>query len=115
MYDFQNLKVYQASKILSKDILSLSQNLKIRDSWLADQLKRACISITLNIAEGTGRLSKADRRHFYVIAKGSAYECVALLEIFHECKYIQVDSFENLSKRFEEISKMLYGLITSSR
>jgi four helix bundle protein len=48
---------------------------------LRDQLDRASVSIVLNIAEGAGRRTPADKAHFYVIARGSATECAAVLEL----------------------------------
>jgi four helix bundle protein len=48
---------------------------------LRDQLERASSSIVLNIAEGAGRIAAADRARFFAIARGSATECVAILDI----------------------------------
>ena len=48
---------------------------------LRDQLDRASVSIVLNIAEGAGRVSPADKARFYAIARGSATECAAVLDL----------------------------------
>ena len=49
--------------------------------FLADQLRRAAASVTLNFSEGSGKSSARDRRRFFNIAKGSAYEVAAVLDV----------------------------------
>lgn len=112
MFDFQNLEVYKKAKILHKDILILINN-KITNKTINNQLERASVSIILNIAEGTGRFTKADKKNFYIIARGSVFECVAILEIILESKTIVEIEYRNLFARYEELSKMLFGLIKS--
>ena len=65
----------------------------------------------LNIAEGTSRFSNKDRKNFFVIARGSAFECVAILEYLLETKEITQEVFVETENKLEEISKMLFGLI----
>jgi four helix bundle protein len=82
MFDFQKLDGYQKSKNFCKEIYSILDD-KNFDRVTNDQLRRASFSIMLNIAEGTSRFSNKDRKNFFVIARGSAFECVAILEYLH--------------------------------
>lgn len=75
--------------------------------------KRASLSIVLNIAEGSGKFSKADRRNFYTTSRGSVYECVALLDILIDQGGISKEEYNNLYQRYETVSKMLLGLISN--
>lgn len=115
MFDFENLDVYKKAKELNKEILLLLKSNKYIDLYIRDQLRRASISIVINIAEGSGKFSKADKRNFYTIARGSVYECVSLLELIFEEGQISDDKFKDLYKKFEIISKMLLGLIKSQK
>ena len=83
------------------------------DAYLRDQLRRASISMIINIAEGSGRFTRADKRNFYVIARGSVYECVSLFDIIRDDQQISEEKFQYFYDQFEEISKMLLGLINS--
>ena len=56
---------------------------------LLDQLHRAAASVPLNIAEGSGKNSLLDRKRFYSIARGSAMECAAVLDVLHELRVIE--------------------------
>jgi four helix bundle protein len=67
----------------------------------------------LNIAEGSSRFSNKDRKNFMVVARGSAFECAAIMEYLVETKEIVQDVFDDYEKKLEEISKMLFGLIKS--
>jgi len=65
----------------------------------------------LNIAEGSGRFTKPDKRNFYVIARGSAFECVAIFDYLKDSELIDEKTFDAYYTSLEEISKMLYALI----
>ncbi len=110
MFDFQKLDVYQKSKNFCKEIYSILGE-KNFDRVTNDQLRRASFSIMLNIAEGSSRFSNKDRKNFLVVARGSAFECAAIIEYLYEVSEIDKDSFENYLISLEEISKMLFGLI----
>jgi four helix bundle protein len=79
MFGFQKLDVYRCAT----EFLSLSAPLADRTPRgyhaLADQLRRAALSIPLNIAEGSGKFER-DAKRFYAIARGSALECAAIID-----------------------------------
>jgi four helix bundle protein len=81
------------------------------DRTTNDQLRRASFSIMLNIAEGSSRFSNKDRKNFMIDARGSAFECAAIIEYLYEVAEIEKDACVNYLNNLEKISKMLYGLI----
>lgn len=115
MFDFENLDVYKKAKELNKEILKLLKENRNIDQYIRDQLRRATISMVINIAEGSGKFSKADKRNFYTIARGSVYESVSLLEIIFEEGSIPKEKFDDFYQKFETLSKMLLGLINSQK
>lgn len=77
---------------------------------ITSQLRRAAVSISLNIAEGAGRKSKNEFRHFISMAYGSLAETITLLKICLKRSYLSKDVFDSLYLNCEEIGKMLSGL-----
>ena len=84
-------------------------------SSIRDQLRRASISMVINIAEGSGKFSRADKRNFYRIARGSVYECVSLLELILDDGKLNQSEFNYFYEKYESVSKMLMGLINSQQ
>ena len=69
--------------------------------YLSDQLGRASLSIATNLAEGNGRFTKPDRRHFFTIARGSVQECVPLLDlaVYFPENRVQITGHESTPRR----------------
>ncbi len=111
MFEFEKLIVYQKAKLFDQNVLSFVYANSSIDKVITNQLKRASLSIPLNIAEGTGRKSSADRRNFYVIARGSAFECAAIFDILKERKNINTDTYNDFYENTEELSMMLFAMI----
>ena len=111
MFDFEKLTTYSKAKELNlqikKDILSID-NLDKNNN---DQLRRSSLSIVLNIAESTSRFSDADKRNFYVIARGSLIESIAILDLLKDELIINKELYLELYFKGEELSKILYVLI----
>ncbi len=112
MFDFENFPVYQKAEFQYSKVLKVLSNSKI-DKNINDQLKRASLSIVLNIAEGAGKFSKNDKKNFYVISKGSVNECVAIIRILRIEKLITDKLFNDIYSDLLEIAKMLSGLINA--
>ncbi|MFW5731798.1 MAG: four helix bundle protein [Planctomycetota bacterium] len=108
---FENLQVYQKAVDLADQVAGLTEQFPRGYYFLVDQLNRAALSIATNLAEGNGRFTKADRRNFFTIARGSAQECVPLLEIARRRGFIEQADHDELRKALEEIAKMISGLI----
>lgn len=111
MFDFHNLKVYQQTRSLNQSAIKLIKSSVGIDPSLKNQFIRASTSIALNIAEGSAKFSKAEKRNYYSIARGSAFECVAILDLLLDLDIITPSSYEDYQREYQEISKMLYGLI----
>ena len=87
VFGFEKLDVYQCSIQFVATAARVISELPGGYSSLADQLRRAALSVPVNVAEGVGRTSAADRRRHYAIARGSAMECAAILDA---CRVRQV-------------------------
>jgi four helix bundle protein len=76
-----------------------------------DQLDRASTSIPLNIAEGNGKFSARDRAHFFEMARGSAAECAACLDVLVVRKLAKEEPVAAQKERLVRIVEMLVGLL----
>src|SRR5580698_6069446 len=110
-FAFEKLIVYQKAITFADAICTITRELPRGYFFLGDQLSRASLSIAANIAEGNGRFTKADRRNFFGIARGSVQECVPLLELATRQKLILPERHEQLKADLEEIARMLSGLV----
>jgi len=111
MFDFQKLEVYQKARKINANVQKYIKDHPDLPPRLKDQLSRASLSVMLNIAEGAGRFSKADKQHFYVQSRSSVFETVACLEAYFDLDEIKMDLLNDFEKEYEDISKMLFSLI----
>jgi four helix bundle protein len=112
-FDHEKLNVYQASiqfVAWSSDVLTnIPKNMAIHS-----QFDRASTSIPLNIAEGNGKYTSADRCRFFDSARGSALECAACLDVLVAKTMIEQSVAFNGKEELLEIVSMLVGLIRSN-
>jgi four helix bundle protein len=113
MFDFEKLDVYQVVKDQNLKVLNLLKVNREIDPYLLDQWKRASLGILLNLAEGTGRMTDQDKKHYLTIARSSVYESVAILDLLKSLKVIDDATFTELYDGYEKSSKMLLGMYRS--
>ncbi|HUP66159.1 MAG TPA: four helix bundle protein [Thermoanaerobaculia bacterium] len=114
-FDHEKLDVYQMSIEFVARANQLIEKLPRGRGYLADQLQRAALSVVLNIAEGAGKFSAADKAAFYTRARASATESAAVLDVCGKLGLIPAPSIEDNKALLERIVQMLTKLIKTPR
>ncbi|CAL2075895.1 four helix bundle protein [Tenacibaculum sp. 190524A02b] len=110
MHKVENLKIWQKSIELTKAVYLLVSKLPSDEKFgLTSQIKRSAISIPSNIAEGAGRNSQNEFKHFLSIANGSTYELQTQLLLVIELNLINKDKVQSIVELCIEIQKMNYA------
>ncbi len=112
MFEFQNLEVYKKPVAFHLNCKKLLGKLKL-EKYVNNQLGRASYSIVLNIAEGCAKSSKADEKNYFTTARGSVFECVAILDIMNQSKELDEEAYSINLKLADELSRMLYKMISN--
>ena len=108
-FRFQKLEIWRESVSISKDCFSIVENLRKEKYYsFADQLARASLSISCNIAEGSGSATKKDFANFLNISRRSLFECANIIIILKEFGLIEQDEMENLLINFKNLSAKIY-------
>ena len=108
---YRRLDVYQNAKALSHEVCKLVKTFPVDERYaLCDQLRRAVMSIPINIAEGFGRFSAKEKAHFIQIAFGSTNEVMCELELSLDEGYINHEQFSSLESMIFSVKKQLSTL-----
>ncbi|MBI4126843.1 MAG: four helix bundle protein [Deltaproteobacteria bacterium] len=110
MFDFEKLDVYRLALEFYSDIAKLIDKLPKNEYAIIDQLKRAALSIPLNIAEGSGRTHDNEKRQFTFIARGSAFECVPILSLLERQNAVNQEVHAALREKLIRLVQMLTKL-----
>ena len=111
---FEKFSVYKKSLEVAKEVDGLCKKAKGQEfNYLKDQIRRAASSILLNLAEGSGKWTKKDKANFYRISRGSAFECIAALDLFRAYKLVEDQAIALLKEQLKEIAGELQALIYS--
>ena len=110
MHKVEDLKVWQKSIELAKQVYRVVAELPDNERYgLTSQIKRCTVSIASNIAEGAGRNSNKEFKHFLGIANGSSYELHTQLILAYELNLIEKNKIEDILNLIIEIQKMIYS------
>jgi four helix bundle protein len=111
MFHFENLIAFQKARVLVNHVYDLQMRFPKEENYaLGDQVRRAAVSITSNVAEGMGRFSLKEQVHFIEISFGSLMEVYSQLLIAMDRHYISQSDLDNVSPEILEVSKLLSGL-----
>lgn len=109
---FEKLDVYNLSLEFNRKVMSIYRSKRLQGHYyIADQFRRTALSISLNIAEGNGRFHRNDRRNFFWIARGAAFECIPILTLCKDNEFLTATEVDGLRSDIERISQMLSGLV----
>ncbi len=113
VFNFESLIVYKRSVSFSEKIYRLTQRWPKEHLFgITDQLRRASLSIPLNIAEGSSRTRK-DFRHFLIISRGSCFEIAPIIQISVSLNLLTSEEEKMLYNEVIEIAQMISGLCKS--
>ena len=108
----QKLNIYSVSKAFVPECYKLTKTFPSEEKFgMISQIRRAALSVHLNIAESASRKSETERKRFYEIARGSIIEIDAALDIAKDLKYLDNYDTLNIGETMIRCFKILSGLI----
>jgi len=112
MGNFEQLLVWHESRRLVVDVYRITRAFPSEEKFaLAQQLRRAAVSIVSNIAEGSGRGRRNEFLAFIRIARGSANELASQLHVAADLGLVETASCESVTARADEVGRMLSGML----
>ena len=111
MFRFEKLDVWHRAIEFADEVYTLTRRLPDEERFgLTSQMRRASVSVSSNIAEGSGRVSDKDFARFLEVAYGSLLEVVSQAEIALRQEFLSMEDRDQLKQQAEELSRMLSGL-----
>lgn len=112
---FKDLIVWQKAHSVVLQIYKITKSFPSEEKYgLGDQLRRASVSITSNIAEGFIMRTAKDKVRFYLMSKASASECMNQIIIARDLGYITTGEYDTLDMALNEVMRMLSAFMKSS-
>jgi four helix bundle protein len=111
-HSYRDLIVWQKAKAMAVDVYRATDAFpKCELYGLTSQLRRAAVSISSNIAEGQGRLTRGEFSHFLGQARGSLFELESQLAISLDLQLLSTSKFQELDSKLADVRKLLNGLL----
>jgi four helix bundle protein len=111
MFNFEKLDVWQEAIQFADLIYDVTKKFPEQERFgLTNQMRRAAVSVSSNLAEGSSRLSRTDFARFVEIAAGSLFEVLSQARISLNQKFLAQTSYDRISAAAEKQSRMLSGL-----
>ncbi|GAB4515446.1 MAG: four helix bundle protein [Allomuricauda sp.] len=112
MHNFQELLVWQKAMAIAEEVYLLSISFPKEEKFgLTSQIRRSAVSVPSNIAEGAGRNTDKEFKHFLGISSGSCNEMFTQLELAHRLKLVPKDKVTPILNNLIEVQKINYSLI----
>ncbi|HPI30846.1 MAG TPA: four helix bundle protein [Bacteroidales bacterium] len=113
-YSFEKLDVWQESRCFVQEIYSITSQFPDSEKYgLINQIRRAAISISSNIAEGSSRNTSKDQAHFYIMAYSSCIEIINQIILAFDLQYINDETYINTRTKLEKITNQINALKNS--
>jgi four helix bundle protein len=109
---FRDLKAWQRGIDLAVEVYQVTEQFPIRERFgLTQQMRKAGVSVPSNVAEGQGRLTERDWRHFVGTSRGSLNELETQAEIARRLGFLDIKTFTQLRNLLDEVGRLLNGLL----
>jgi four helix bundle protein len=113
-YAFEKLIAWQESRLLVKQIYKLSADFPEHEKFgLVSQIRRASVSVSSNLAEGSGRNSEVNQKYFYRISYSSLMEVLNQAILSFDLDYITDEQLNKLRIQIDKTAQLISGLVNS--
>ena len=111
MFDFEKLEVYRKIRETQRIVYPVISDISAQDPELGYRLREALFNVVSHLVDGTGRYTSEDKKRLYAESRSALFELVARFQMAFDQGYLAEDEYDAHYDRFEQISKMMLGMI----
>ncbi len=113
MFDFEKLEVYQVTKAQNIDVVKFLIEENLIDGDLKQRWKSSSLDSVAFLVESTARMAHQDKKNYLINARSSINSCVSLMDMCVHFGWLKEEDYEAFYLRYEQMSKMMLGMIRS--